>query len=117
MKKAKYFMVAGLMALSVLTGMQFTKDKVSAAETVKCELTNVEGHRCETVNVIIKVNSNPETIMSETRFTYDSDVVEVTKVTEHDLFRTPEKESTVFDYTYSYTVDGYIVTIMKFAPV
>lgn len=98
MKKAKIFMTAGLMAFSLLSGMSFTKEKVSAAETVKCELTNAEGHRGDTVSVTINVTQNPGTIMSETKFAYDSDVVEVIKVTEHDMFRTEAIGNTPSDY-------------------
>lgn len=98
MKKAKVLMLAGLMALSLLSGIRYTNEKVSAAETVKCELESAEGHRGDTVSVTIKVTSNPGTIMSQTKLAYDSDVVEVMKVTEHDMFRTSEIGNIPSDY-------------------
>ncbi len=98
MKKAKLVAAAGILAFSLFYGIQFRAENVKAGEQIMCELESTEGKRGETVSVTVKVNSNPGTIMSETRFAYDSDVVEVLEVREEDLFRTPEMGNITSDY-------------------
>lgn len=98
MKKAKIVAAAGILAFSLFYGIQFRAENVKAGEQIMCELESTEGKRGETVSVTVEVNSNPGTIMSETKFAYDSDVIEVLAVREEDLFRTPEIGSITSDY-------------------
>ena len=98
MRKLQMIAAAGLLACSLFSGLELNVEDVQADQQVTCELDSTEGKRGDTVSVAVKVTSNPGTIMSETRFAYDSDVVEVTNVTEHDMFRTTEIGSITSDY-------------------
>jgi hypothetical protein len=98
MKKTKLMLAAGLLAFSVFSGLEYNTEKAMASQQVDCEMNNAEGKPGDTVTVTIKVTSNPGTIMSETRFAYDSDVVEITNVTEKDMFRTADIGNVTSDY-------------------
>lgn len=102
MRKAKFFAAAGIMAMSLFTGLTFNTSDVKAdeVETVGVTLSSVEGSAGDEVVVNIAVTSNPGTIMAQTKFSYDDSIVTVKKVENKDtVFKCDASKDQTTDFT------------------
>lgn len=70
-----------------------------AADNVECTIQSDGGKIGGEVIIRIKVTKNPGTIMSETKFTYDKNVLEIKSVKSHDLFAGDVTQGMVSDWT------------------
>lgn len=84
-------------------------------EVIKCSMGSGEGYPGDEIEIIVNIESNPGTIMSETSFSYDSDIVEVIDIESKDLFKcdsTDGQESEWINPNYEKNpikmIDGYL---------